>query len=274
MSDNIFDTSGSVDPALFGETGNSTDTGAESTATNEGGAQATQETQMTNQETQQQKAPDTTETPKLFANKYKSPEDLERAYTELQKSFTKATMELSQMRNTQANPNQDTSPNARQANDQKEQDYDWYAAYQQDPVAATYQMIQSMMQQSLQGVMKDIEPIKSDFALGREIDNLLAQHPDAGEYADKIQQVIDTMPQLRSIPNYLEVAYKMASSEVLAEKAKTAFDAGKNAAYQLDQQKQTNVFDNKTTREQVQPTPEEQIMKEIMKAGGKWGSFG
>jgi hypothetical protein len=60
----------------------------------------------------------------------------------------------------------------------------------------------------------------------------------------------------------------------LAEQAKTAFEAGKNAAYQMDTQKQNNIFDNKSTRNDSQKTPEQAIVDDIMGAGGSWRSFG
>lgn len=274
IMDNIFDTSTNVDPALFGEEGNSTDSGAENQTT-----QSTNEegTQNTNQENMQQQAPETDTQSKLLAGKYKSPEDLEKAYQELQKSFTKATMELSQAKNAQpANPaQQDTSQNVQQDNQQQVQQIDWHSAFQQDPINTMYHMAKLIAQEEIQGIKSQIDPIANDFELGRQVDAVVAKYSDFPEYAEKVGTILGTMPELEKLPNHLEVAYKMAKSDVLAEQVKTAFDAGKNAAYQLDQQKQNNVFDNNTTRNEAQKTPEQEIMEGILNAGGGgWRSFG
>jgi hypothetical protein len=70
------------------------------------------------------------------------------------------------------------------------------------------------------------------------------------------------------------VAYRLAKADDVQTKAETAFEAGKNAAYNLDQQKEKKVFDNNSTRDEAQLTPEEKILKGIMGSGGAWRSFG
>jgi hypothetical protein len=266
--DGLFDTSTSVDPALFGE-GNSTDNGAENTDMT---TRETAEQPTTNQESVQQ-APET-ETQKLYAGKYKTPEDVEKAYVEVQRALTKATMELSEFKRRNANPvqQQDTSQQPEQ-----NQDYDWYSAYQQDPVQTTYQMVNAMLQQAMQGVDGKINPLLERDQLSANLDEVMndPECPDFAQYSDKVIEILNKNPDLYKLPNHLKIGYKLARGEDSEAKAKTAFEAGKNAAYQLDQQKQNNIFDNKTTRNEAQRTPEEQIVEGIMKAGGSgWRSFG
>jgi hypothetical protein len=249
--EDMFGTSTTVDPALFGE-GNSTE-----------GAEITKETQ---QENTQQKAPENQETPKLFAGKYKTVEEMEKAYLEAQKSHTKMSMELAQMKKN-TNP-QETSK------EPKEQNFDWDGSYKQDPVRTTYLMIQSMIQDAVKGISGQIEPIKTNYELSRSLDEIIGKYPDFAEYADKAIEVLEKSPELYNLPNYLDIAYRLAKVEDIQTKAETAFEAGKNAAYDLDQQKEKKVFDNKSTKDEAQLTPEEKILKGIMGAGGAWRSFG
>ncbi|MEN6317064.1 MAG: hypothetical protein ABFD25_22755, partial [Clostridiaceae bacterium] len=220
----------------------------------------------------QQKAPDQKDTPKLYAGKYKTPEDMEKAYMEAQKTLTQTRMELSSARKNSNPAPQDTSKQNQQP--QQEQNFDWDAAYKQDPVRATYLMIQSMLQESVKGITGQLEPIKTNFELSRVLDDVMGKDPDFTEYSDKAVELLEKSPELYSLPNYLEVAYRLAKADDLQTKAETAFEAGKNAAYNLDQQKEKNVFDNKSTKDEAQLTPEESILKGIMGAGGAWRSFG
>jgi hypothetical protein len=260
--DDLFGTSRSVDPSLF-EEGNSTE-GAEATD-----SKVQQETKQETQQ-EQQEAPGKQETPKLYAGKYKTVEDMEKAYLEAQKSLTQRNMELAQARKNTNPAQQDTS----KEQPQQEQEFDWEGSYKQDPLRTTFLMIQSMVQDAMKGITGQIEPIKSNYELSRTLDEVMGKYHDFTEYSDKTIELLGKSPELYGLPNYLEVAYKLAKAEDLQTKAETAFEAGKKAAYDLDQQKEQKHFDNNSTRNEAQLTAEEKIMKGIMGAGGAWRSFG
>jgi hypothetical protein len=264
--DDVFGTSNTVDPALFGE-GNSTE-GAE---TNDNKETTQPETKPETQQEQQQEAPGKQETPKLYAGKYKTIEEMEKGALEGQKALTKAQMELAELKKKSNPAPQDTS---KQQPQQQEQDFDWEGSYKQDPLRTTFLMIQSMVQDAMKGITGQLEPIKTNYELSRTLDEVMGKYPDFAEYSDKTIELLGKSPELYCLPNYLEVAYRLAKAEDLQTKAETAFEAGKNAAYDLDQQKEGKFFDNNSTRNEAQPTPEEKIMKGIMGAGGAWRSFG
>ena len=262
MPDEIFGTSYDVDPKLFENEGYSTE-GADNSGQTSAGQTEQNDTEPNTQ--QKDEAPKQ-DTPKLFAGKYKTPEDLEKAYLEAQKTLTQKTMELSQARRTPNPVQQDTSEQAQQ----NQQEFDWAAAYRQDPVRTTYLMIQSMLQES----MGQFEPLKNNYEMNRVLDEVIGKYPDFNEYSEKAMDVLEKSPELFGLPNYLEIAYRLAKTEDLQTKAETAFEAGKNAAYNLDKQKNQKVFDNQTTRDEANPSPEDEIVKGIMKAGGAWRAFG
>lgn len=260
--DGIFDTSGTVDPKLF--EGDSAE-GAENQTT----VEAQQPDGQNQPEGQQQNAPETGNAPKLFAGKYKTPEEMENAYLEAQRSLTKVNMELSTLKRQSANPQKDTS----QPNQQQAQDIDWNEAFKQNPVWTIYQLANAIAEQKVQGITSKLDPLVSDSQMAKNLDEASAKYPDFYDYADKAIEILDGMPDLYNMPNHLEIGYKLAKSDVLAEQAKKAYDAGKQDAYNLDGQKNNVVFDNKTTRETAQKTPEETIVDGIMKAGGGWSSL-
>ncbi|HEX9058916.1 MAG TPA: hypothetical protein VF941_01910, partial [Clostridia bacterium] len=117
-------------------------------------------------------------------------------------------------------------------------------------------------------------PVQMEYQFQREINEVQSKYPDFQQHTDGIVKVLEDMPEIGNLPNKLDVAYRIAKGNAMAEQAKTAYQAGQQDALKLDAQKAGKVFDNKSTKSEAQISPEEQIFNNMMGAGGKWRSFG
>ena len=268
MSD-IFDNSGSVDPSLFGE-GQSTDTGAESQSQNtatEGQNQTQDPAQAPSTEGQAQE--------KVFAGKFKSADDLEKSYLESQKALTKAHMELAEIRKANPAPQQDNS----QTND----DFDlvsWFdQAYQINPAQAISQLSQYIAQQTTQqAVDQALQPfqgLQKEYQFNQEINQAKQNCPDFDSYFDGIVEVFQSRPDVFELPGTkkYEMAYHIAKANAHEQMSKAAYENGKNDALKIENQKQTNVFENSKGIPQ-ENNPDSDIINGIMGAGSTWKNFG
>lgn len=246
--DELFNTPGNVDSSLFtNNEENSSGTGTENDIS---------------QDVQMQPAPETQDTPRLYAGKYRTADEMEKAYTQAQRLLTKQAQELAAYKS----PSQDTSD--------MQQEIDWYAAFQQDPVNTMAYMAQLISEQKLSEMQSQIYPIRQEYQFQKELNEVQSKYPDFTEHTDGIITVLEEMPEIGHLPNKLDVAYRIAKGNTMAEQARSAYQAGQQDALRLDAQKAGKIFDNKSTKSEAQASPGEQVLKDILGAGGKWRSFG
>lgn len=211
-------TSQTVDPAAT-DTSTQVNQSEAITQTNEGTPEATQQTE----ETVEIKAEDTVED-KLYAGKYKSVEDMEKAYRELQSKATKDSQEKAEL--------------ARILNES-------FAApepqVQADPYAIEPDPINN-----------EVENLKSQVA----VQSFIMTHPNAD--ASSMQEVFNTDPLVKQISGHeakLEYAFlksqSMSSSKAIAEARKTATQETKakiveKQTVQVESSKATEQIDEKS----------------------------
>ncbi len=260
--DDLFNTPGNVDSSLFENAAeeHSTD-GAENEANS---AQSTSDDGQ--QQSEQEQAPNKQDTPTLYAGKYESLEAFEKAYSEAQKLLTKQAQELAAYKSPQQQ--QDTS------NKQQNLDIDWYAAFQADPINTMAYMAQMVADQKISEMQSQFTPISQEYKFQKELNEVQSKYPDFQQHTDGIVKILEEMPEIGNLPNKLDVAYRIAKGNALAEQAKTAYQSGQQDALKLDAQKAGKIFDNKSNKSEAQISPEEQMLKDILGAGGKWRSFG
>lgn len=165
-------------------------------------------TQDQGDESPEVKAEDTAPEERLYAGKYKTAEDMEKAYQELQSKATKDAQEKAELARI-LNESYSTSeqPQSQAAND----DFDDYQ--QPDPL------------------VQKIEALERN----QVASNFIFNHPDAAQLTDQLSEVLKSDPTAQAIPDYnarLEYAYLKSKS--LAE-GKTIEQAKKEAANQTTQ---------------------------------------
>ena len=189
------------------------------TQTNEGTPEATQQTE----ETVEIKAEDTVED-KLYAGKYKSVEDMEKAYRELQSKATKDSQEKAEL--------------ARILNES-------FAAPEPQAQADPYAI-------EPDPINNEVENLKSQVA----VQSFIMTHPNAD--ASSMQEVFNSDPLVQQIQGHaakLEYAYlksqSMSSSKAIAEARKTATQETKakiveKQTVQVESSKATEQIDEKS----------------------------
>jgi hypothetical protein len=244
---------GSVDPTLFGEGQ------GEEPAANESSPEQGQE-EIKEPEQQQ-------ETPPQESGQ--GEEEKPDPYNLLRKDYTKKAMELAETKRQLAELQQQLqSKSSPQKESGQENDYSdvdpWVADNILKPMREMQQQLQQMSQTS--------QTLQSDMQFEKEVNDVVAKHPDFSEYVDEVGQVLEQNPALKNVPNKLEIAYTMAKAQKLEEVAKQAFENGKREGYKS---KNTNQILEKGEKiSQSTNNEDDDIFNAILNSGGNRGIFG
>jgi len=207
---------------------------------------------------------------KLYAGRYKSVEELENAYKNLQSFSTKVAQELANYKKQQSQQNEQLPQQSQQfqQNQQVQTQFDeinraFIMSFQQNPVGTIQQLIQHATQQVVQPLAKEME-IKTGIA------ELSTKYPDFPKLAPKTIEVLRNMPDLWNIPNTLEVAYKLAKADYTEQAITQARNSSQQQAITTTQQKQSLFNEAQSPRQTTgqTKTPEQMIKESILNAGG------
>jgi hypothetical protein len=183
----------------------------------------------------------------LILGKFKSQDDLVKAYTNLEKYATR----LSQ---------QKPAPKVEQPKEDNEEArlMAWYEAnVQTNPAQANAVLAQYIASKQIEQYKKEFEsqlqPLREERKLQETFKTLKEQYPDISQYTKGMESEINEMaesdPDSLSDPRLYEIAYFRAKTKAIEEQMKTAFDNGQKKAVETLQQKKKVV--NETSKANI-----------------------
>ena len=229
-------------------------------------------TEPQKQETEKQEQTQAQEN-KLLAGKYKTPEELERAYLEGQKWWTKSSQEVSQLRRDLEDLQKQVAPDMtkRQEADFKKQMQQAInnAVVDEDPEALT-QLIESIVDQRTEVKVKeryqDVDPLVEQNKLTKEVNGWIGENPEAAEHLPEMQKLLDADPDMVKKPGWLDRAY----AKVVGQKLSLTKQARSTAAAQTQAEKAAATIVGSTARPpQDTETEEQKIVKGIFGEPGQ-----
>lgn len=207
---------------------------------------------------------------KLILGKFKSQEDLERAYRQLEGFSTKNAQQLAELRKQAQTPaprqpvGQGMPPQV-QATAISDLNTQFTERFINDPVGTLQAVVGSMLGNQIAPLQQQ----QKDHELKLEMAAMGAKYGDFYTLGDQIQEVYKANPALWNLPNSLEMAYKIAKADYGADALKRAREAGRAEASQTLLQKQGLSVEGqqaKSGRTET-PSPEDEVRASILKAG-------
>lgn len=215
---------------------------------------------------------------RLYAGKYKSVEDLEKAYQEAQKWGTQSAQQVAALRKELEDLRNQVAPAMTQKQEQQ-----WKkqvqaainaAVVDEDPsalIALIGQVADRVAEQKLAQRYQDVAPLVQQRKFQQEINDFLEENPDAVEHMDGIAKLIQQDPGLVSKPGWLYRAY----GKVLSQKFNAKEQHQVSAAAQIEAQKKAASMPSSTSRKkQEKKDPEQELLDQIFGSPQKGGIFG
>jgi hypothetical protein len=142
---------------------------------------------------------------KLYAGKYKSPEELEQAYNSTSGEASRMAQQMKQLEGKLRQLTQSQGPQQPQRSPE-EVNRDFLVAFSQDPVGTLRGMLQQEVIQPIQSSMRGMnaEQTVSHMASKPE------QFPLFNEMRDQMADILDSMPELENSKNPILAAYNIA----------------------------------------------------------------
>lgn len=236
--------------------------------TQEGQQQENQQQEQSQENKQQQ-----TQADKLLAGKYKTPEELEKAYIEGQKWWTKSSQEVSQLRRDLEDLQKQVAPEMtkRQEADFKKQMQQAInmAVVDENPEALT-QLIQDLVDKRAEAKVKEryqgVDPLVEQNRLNEEVNAWISENSEAAEHLADMQKLLDADPSMMNKPGWLDRAY----AKVLNQKIGLTRKAKGDAAAQTQAEKAAAAITGSGARpSQTIETEEQKIVKGIFGEPGQ-----
>jgi hypothetical protein len=137
--------------------------------------------------------------------------------------------------------------------------------------------MQVLNQMTIQNALSPIMQEMTDWKLQREIDGVKSAHQDFDQYESAVVDILQNDQYLRSHPNRLEIAYKLAKSQNVGQLTQTALQNGIQQGYNNAIGKQvvsTQGGAQGTGQANAQPkSPEEELIANILGARENRGIF-
>lgn len=203
----------------------------------------------------------------LILGKFKSQADLEKAYRNLESFNTKNAQELAKLRKEAMSPPQGQEgqrqvPATRQGEDVNAR---FTQMFIDNPLDTIQAVIGSMMGNQLAPIKQQTQ----EHQLKLDMASMGAKYGDFYSMGDQIAEVFKASPNLWSMPNALEIAYKVAKADYGANAIKQARDAGRNEAVQTLQQKRGLTAEGQEARagSDKSLSDTDQLKLDILRAG-------
>jgi len=194
---------------------------------------------------------------RVWAGKYKSPEELEKAYLHAQSYSTRLAQELAQLKNqlyTDTPQEQQSSVGQEGPQDQFVQAVQYYAQ----------QAALNLLQQYLAPVTSKVE----ELSLQSELARMKATDPHFDEVAPTLAEVFQENPALWQLPNAVDIAYAVAKARYAEKALAEARAAGAKDAYNTQAAKQAAFVEGQKSKAQPpQKTPTEELLDSIFGGG-------
>ena len=203
------------------------------------------------------------ETPaeKLLAGKYKTVEELEAAYKELERGFHGDRQERAELRRQLEELKAAMAPKKPEV-DPKEYRQQLVERLYSEPDAVIAELADQIADKKLQQALGPVMPVIQQQILNSQVQNFMATVPDAQEYAGDMAFLVQSDPNLAGQPNWLEKAYLMAKVARLEAKL-SGKDAGEKAAKAADVKKAAAMPKGGKAEPPVPETEEEKLVKNI-----------
>ncbi len=239
----------------------------------------------------------------LILGKFKSQEDLARAYQEAQQRMGQMGNELGQLRQ-QVQPQQQQQEQAEQEDDWTEEDWQNYdnqfmQEFAQNPGQTVYGLVTDLMEQYLSPIYDHFQAQEHEQAIENELSLLLTATDETGqplfpgceEMADQIDEYLEKYPQfLEGIAQQgmrrssgeiqdgdyglLDVLYRAVKAGTTEALGQQAYQTGlQQGAQQAQMKTKAGLPKAGAKNANPNPTPEEEVINGIMsfKKGGMFG---
>lgn len=242
------------------------------------------ETEETEETTEQTEDTDQTETEdpdegnseELLAGKYKTPEDLAKAYRNAQKKISQQSEELRQYKQQPETQNQQQMPD--NYNDIIHEEF------QRNPAGTINYLVEQQMKQQMEQHVQPLQQQIQDEQLGKSMDPISKQYTQARseegmvELFSKVGEIAQELGNPKLAQNPSQRVLKMAAQELWGESTAQVYQKAKSQGRQEAQstRQQKQGLDVKTSKkpQTQQLTPEQEIRQGILNAGSGSGLFG
>jgi hypothetical protein len=208
----------------------------------------------------------------LLAGKFKTVDELEKGYENLQSLLgRKGLLQLPGDEGKDKQPEvANVAPDSTQTLDLEKINESFKQSFEQNPLLTLQQLLQAQ-------VSRIVAPIQEQVASQRlqaETMRLAAQHEDFVELSPRISEVLKKRPYLQQIvrvhPEAIEDAYRIAKSELAAEVAQAAKEAGRVEGQQAAKVKASAATAPVSSQQMPQEeTPEDKILRGIFGISGE-----
>lgn len=250
---------------LFGEetitvTEDSIEEQSEETAVDTESEESYEETEEHTELTEEAEDSQQEQSEELLLGKFKSTDDLMKAYTELQKTFTQSRQQ----------PKQQPVDN--------EQLLD---AYDRDPLSTINYLVQQGIQQALSPIHQErqMESLTKNFDVVAKDYKQLHSDDGVGQLFEKIQEIAQDMGNPELVKNPSQRVVRMAAQELWGGETKakvyqSAHEQGRQEAESMRKQKQGLAVTATKKPNEAPKSEADHIIDGMMAASGKRGLFG
>lgn len=190
---------------------------------------------------------------RLYAGKYKTVDDLEKAYKELNSHSTKKSQELAELKRSTTQPRSLEIP-------------DNVTPEDRETIGFVQEIAGTVASQQMADLLNKVEQMQIESYL----DKLQASNPEEYEIiAPEIVSVLTENPALMEQQNYLELATKLAKANKMEELVASAAAEARNSAYDSlgDKTARSSLGTRTSARKTGEKDPAQAIIDDIMSAG-------
>lgn len=229
--------------------------------------------------TEEPEAPETEEEPEeqpdeepgqLFAGKFKTPQDMETAYVNLQKKMGEMGNHIAQLRRQSPQP-QGQGPSPQQVEEYNTRFWD---DFQRSPLETLANVMQTMIQQQVSPMIQPLQSVAAEKHIDRAVTGMsditdadgVQIYPDAAELAPLIKQTLLENEHLWSAPNALDIVYSIAKGKGAMEAVNHARQAGLDEGYKNAAVKKMGSVTGTKAKSKTTPklSPEDAVLADIM----------
>lgn len=209
---------------------------------------------------------------KLILGKFKSVEELAKAYKELEKKLGKDAEEKAALRK-EIEEIRKLITGPKDAKEQKKEDSpeDWLERFYSEGPKLIQHMVSDMLAQHL----APIQQFMTQEYYNRQARELAAKYKDFADYVEDMEQIFNEYPEIASHPRGMEIAYRLAKANRLEAElpraVEKAQEEGKKAALEKQAARMPSSSGRKTEKAK---SPEELIKESIFGGEMPQGIFG
>lgn len=220
------------------------------------------------------KKPDEKEPEKLLAGKYKTVEELEKAYIESQKDFHLDRQDKAELKKELENIKKALEPKKPEEDPDKRREKILQRLVE-EPEAVIMELADKIADKKVQERLGPIAPVVQQMVVNNQVQAFMSAVPDANEYAEDMAKIIEARPEITKKKDWMENVYLAAKTARLEAKL-AGKDTGQKGKAAEDEKKAAAAAIPKGTKGEppAPETDEEKIKKSIFgEAGGQAKMF-